>query len=56
MFHRIHSESQTVIQIKNNNRMTEEEMIFTSIWNKTIARLLMKVYRYSSKLNVNILN
>lgn len=51
MFHRIHSESQTTIQIQDNNRIIEEERIFTLIWNKTIARLLMKFYRYGSKLN-----
>jgi glycosyltransferase involved in cell wall biosynthesis len=52
MLHRIHNESQTILQIQDDNRLREEEMIFTTIWNKTIAKLLMMVYRYSSHLNI----
>ncbi len=55
MLHRIHSESETILQIKDNNRIIEEEMMFTLIWNKTNARLLMKLYRFGSKLNAKTL-
>ena len=51
MVHRLHSESQTSIQIRNNNRLAEEEKILKSIWNKPIAKLLMRIYKYSSALN-----
>jgi hypothetical protein len=52
MVHRLHDESQTFIQIQNDNRYKEEEKIFQSIWNKPFARLIMKIYKYSSSLNV----
>ncbi len=56
MLHRIHNESQTISQIRDNNREKEEEMIFISIWNKPFAKLLMSMYRYAAKLNVNTLD
>ena len=54
--HRIHSESQTISQISDNNRAKEEEMIFGLIWKKPFARMIFSLYRYAAKLNVNALD
>jgi len=51
MIHRLHNDSQTSIQIRNKNRLEEEERIFRTIWGRHIARLLMKIYKFSSVLN-----
>jgi len=51
MLHRLHFESQTTIQIKNNNRLIEEEKIFREIWSKPVAKVLMFFYRIGSKFN-----
>lgn len=51
MFHRLHPESQTTIQISNNNRLLEEEKIFRDIWTKPVAKVLMFFYRMGSKFN-----
>ncbi len=56
MIHRLHKESQTFIQIRNNNRYAEEEKIFQSIWNKPVAKLLMRIYKYSSAVNMKRLH
>jgi glycosyltransferase involved in cell wall biosynthesis len=54
--HRIHSESQTISQISDNNRAKEEEMIFGLIWKKPFARMIFSLYRYAARLNVNALD
>ena len=51
LIHRLHKDSQTSIQIINNNRSKEEEKIFRLIWNKQIAMLLMFFYRLGARLN-----
>jgi hypothetical protein len=56
MVHRLHGESQTSIQIENDNRHKEEEKIFRSLWNKPVARLIMQIYKFSSALNVHRTN
>ena len=56
MLHRIHSESQTIFQIRDNNRVKEEERIFTMIWNKPFAKLLMLFYRFGSAINIRKTN
>jgi glycosyltransferase involved in cell wall biosynthesis len=48
MFHRLHPGSETSLQIRNSNRLYEEEKIFQQIWNKRIARWLMFFYRHGS--------
>jgi len=52
MFHRLHPESQTTLQVKNNNRLSEEEKIFGEIWNKPMAKVLMFFYRMGAKSNL----
>lgn len=53
LIHRLHEGSQTSIQILDKNRKAEEERIFRLIWNKNIAKFIMKFYKYSSFANVN---
>jgi hypothetical protein len=51
MFHRLHPGSQTSIQIDNNNRLAEEEMILGKIWPRVVAKFLMFFYRRAAKFN-----
>jgi hypothetical protein len=51
MFHRVHTGSQTVKTILNSDRESEDYFIFTTIWGKKFARLIMFFYRLSYKLN-----
>ena len=51
MLHRLHPGSQTIIQIGDNNRLLEEEMIFGEIWGRKSAKFLMTLYRYGAKFN-----
>lgn len=50
-YHRIHLNSETSNTINNNIRELEDEIVFEQIWGKTIANLLMKLYKLSYKSN-----
>jgi glycosyltransferase involved in cell wall biosynthesis len=56
MLHRIHNESETTYQMKGNNREKEEEMIFSLIWKKPFAGILMSIYKLGAKLSANALD
>lgn len=51
MFHRIHSESATSINIAGNDRTKEDYEMFCKFWPKKIAGLLEYFYRNSEKYN-----
>lgn len=50
MYHRIHNESETNMQTLNKNRIIEEYNIFKSLWPDYLAIILLKLYRYNSKI------
>ncbi|HMQ08628.1 MAG TPA: glycosyltransferase family A protein [Saprospiraceae bacterium] len=49
--HRIHPGTETFRQIQSGLRYEEELDIFTSIWGKTMAKFLMKLYVYGHRIN-----
>lgn len=51
MFHRIHSESATTINIAGNDRSQEDYEMFCKFWPKKIAGLIEYFYRKSEKSN-----
>lgn len=51
IFHRIHPGSETYRQIQSGLRYEEELAIFTSIWGRAIAHLLMKFYALGHHIN-----
>jgi len=53
MLHRLHPESQTHIQIKNKNRIVEEEIIFRKLWLSPVAKLLISIYKFGGKFNLH---
>lgn len=44
MYHRIHEASETTVNTLDQNRETEEYMMFQRYWPKSIAKLLMRFY------------
>lgn len=51
LIHRIHSDSQTSLQIKNKIRKKEDTVIFERLWPNSLSRLLSKIYSLSLKSN-----
>jgi glycosyltransferase involved in cell wall biosynthesis len=49
--HRLHSESQTSIQIESNRRHEEEKLIFRRIWGKILAPIIAWFYKSGAKAN-----
>lgn len=52
--HRIHSGAETFHQIQSGLRYKEELEIFSRIWGKTIAHLLMKFYVKGHRINTKV--
>ena len=50
MLHRIHRDSQTMLQIKKKVRQKEDEIIFERLWPKPLAKYLSKIYSFGLKL------
>lgn len=51
ILHRIHQNSQTMIQVKKNIRRKEDEIIFRRLWPEPAAKLLAGIYSFASKSN-----
>lgn len=51
LIHRIHEGSETSIGIKDKVRFTEDYKIFSLIWGKQIAKLIIYFYKFSYKSN-----
>ncbi|MBN1970997.1 MAG: glycosyltransferase family 2 protein [Candidatus Delongbacteria bacterium] len=49
--HRIHSESETTVGMKDNRREQEDIKIFSRIWGKWLGNLISKIYSLSYKSN-----
>lgn len=53
MAHRIHPEAETSVGIKNNQRQTEDLIMFQRIWGKFAAKIISYFYSLSHKINAN---
>ncbi|MDX2195021.1 MAG: glycosyltransferase [Cytophagales bacterium] len=51
VYHRIHDGSETTKSIKDNFRANEELEMFTLIWGRFIANLIMNLYKFGHLLN-----
>jgi glycosyltransferase involved in cell wall biosynthesis len=51
MYHRIHEQSATTVNLDDNFRKKEDIEIFTSLWGKSIGNLISKFYANSYKSN-----
>lgn len=51
MYHRIHPDSETSRQMRDDNRAREESLIFDQLWPAPLARLIRSAYRLSAKAN-----
>lgn len=51
VIHRIHSDSQTSLQIKNKIRKKEDALIFERLWPRLLSRILTSIYSFSLKSN-----
>ncbi len=47
IYYRVHALSTTKLCLEDNTRQKEEKIIFEALWNKSIAKLLLKLYRRS---------
>ena len=51
LLHRIHSNSETSIAIKDGKRIKEDKILFYKLWPKPIAYMIHCIYRLSYKFN-----
>lgn len=56
MAHRIHSEAETSLGIKNSQRQKEDFIMFQKLWGNKIANVIGRIYSLSHKINTDASN